>query len=434
MSDKGLEHKPPRKTDRPQAVRLKDKSISRRRAIVRIAGGAAVLAAAGFGAFKVTEQKQIEENPRQRQVGEQQPSAESRETLGRRKLNALLAVSLKDPNRRVLEKEYSQWAENQREVELGLRSVVDPNSRIALIEKRYNLRYPDNPLHKPLSPEEAGWADSENIYSETLAMCKEAKVYAQRIIGEMIRERGIAWFRPEIADRVKKGELDAQILDVLAENPKLMLLSEGGMARLVVTESGQGLPRPNSGFVNKALDKIRGVGQDWIQYGFAHIGTKPAIEMTVNTEGQPKITNDKAIEDLAKVISEDTGLNFIPQNIPGSEKDANSSTGGALGLQIMPARALAMHENLKKYTKSGDPLLHPLDPVGAMVMAYIFVAQGVQTKDGFQYGYIKPPLNVGNQDISGRINFDAIRSWNADAKQITQILNSDNNYRQKFKN
>lgn len=429
MSDKGPEFKPPGKINRPQAVRLD----SRRNAIRRIAGGIAVLAAAGFGAFKTDEQKQTEENPKQTQVGEQKPPPESRESLGRRKLNALLAVSLKDPKRRVLEMEYSSWAENLLEVKPGIKSVVDPNSRIALIEKSYNLRSPDNPLHKPLSPEEAEWADSENIYPETLAVSKEARVIAQRIIGEMIKERGIAWFRPEIADRVKKGELDSQTLDVLTRNPNLMLLSEGGMARLVVTESGQGLPRSNSSFVNKALDKIRGVGHDWIQYGFAHIGTKPAVEMTVNTEGQPKVTNDKAIEDLARVISENTGLNFIPQNIPGSEKDANSSTGGALGLQIMPARALAMHENLKKYTKPGDPLLHPLDPVGAMVMAYIYIAQGVQTKEGFQYGYIKPPLNVGNQDISGRINFDAIRSWNADAGQINQILSTDNSYRQKFK-
>lgn len=427
MADKGAEFPRPRRRQ-PQAVRLNE-PVSRRRALGILGGG--ILTAIGFAVRNHNQSTESQPKP-QAQPEVQQPPVEKREDLARNKLNKLLSTSLKDPQRKTLEKEFTLWATNLEEVELGLKSVVDPNSRIALIEKSYSLRTAENPRHLTLNSQQEDWANSENIYSETLAMSKDARVIALRILKELIKERGISTFRPDIADKVKKGELDKSFLDELAKNPELMLLSEGGMARLAVTESGHGLPRPDKTPLSKAMDKIRGLGHDWIRYGFANIGTKPAMEMTVDAAGQPKTLNDKAVEALARILSEQTGLKFHAQNIPGSERDANSSTGGALGLQIMPARALSMLENLKKYMVEGDPLLHPLDPVGAMVMAYIYIAQGVATKEGFQYGYIKPPLQVRGQDISGRVNFDAIRSWNADARQISQILESDRNFIQAF--
>lgn len=418
-----------------------NENIGRRKALKTI--GAVLAAGAGLAGLSRVNQQLNDEPPKSPQVKpqEQKPGPlpeekhlpDEREKVRKAKLDALLSVSLKDPKRSALEKEYVQWANTIEDVSLGLKCVVNSNSRIALLEKSYDLRTAENPAHQSLTPEQLAWVDFENIHPETLAMSSEARVIALRILGDIIKQKGIEKFRPDIANRIKKGELDPNFLSGLVNNPELMLLSEGGMARLVVTESGQGLPRPNRSLVAKALDKVRGIGHDWIQYGFAYIGNKPAMEMTNNATNQPKVTNDEAIDTLAKIISEDTGLKFITQNIPGSERDEGSSTGGALGLQIMPNVALRMYKGLKEYFKPGDPLPHPLDPVGATILAYIYIAQGVPIgNDTFQDGYIKPPLYANSKDISDNINFEAIKSWNAHASQINQILTSDRNFIKTF--
>lgn len=415
MTDKGLEHPRPHQH---QAIR--EKTISRRSAGEKIGKwiiGGAVLGTLGAAAVN---RSQTERPKDQKPQPEAVPTQE-REKLRRDKLNKILASRLDNPKRKDFEKDYANWAQNLDDINFGLLVVVDANIRIQLLEKRYALRNPENLNHKPLTPEQAAWADSENIYPETLAMAIGGREIALRILGEVLKDKGIEKFRPDIVDRITKGELGKGILDSLIGSPELMLLSAGGMARLVITESGFGLPKEN-GFWGKIT------GRDWIMYGFANIGSKPAIEMTIDAQAHPKKLNDEAVTFLADTLSKRTGLNFIPENIPGSEKDKNSSTGGAIGIQIMPGRAKDLYENLNKYFRPDDPLPHPLDPIGAIILAYLFIAQGVVLKGGYHNGYIRSPLPSNGRDVSTSINTGAINTWNNNPSQTSIILNSDASY------
>lgn len=437
MSDKGMDRRRPH----PQAVRKE--TLSRRSALGTIGrwviGGALTAAAGSLVINKSQENPPYTSKPKPEAIPVQE-----KEKLRRDKLNMILALRLDNPKRKDLEKDYANWAEDLSDINLGLLALSDPNSRIKILEKRYLLRSSENPNHKLLTPEQVAWADSENIFPETLAMALDGRELAIRVLGELIigkgkqalrdelanptpeilqqaRVKGTEKFRPDIVDRIKKGEIGKEVLDNLIQNPELMLLSAGGMARLIVTESGFGLPKPGH-----ILSRL--TGRDWIMYGFANIGEKPAMEMTIDATAQPKRPNDSSIIFLTDIISKHTGLNFIPENIPGSERDKNSSTGGALGIQIMPRRAQDLYEGLSKFFKPGDPLPHPLDPIGSVALAYLFIAQGVITKDGYHNGYTKGSVISKGRDISNAINAGAINTWNADQKQTIEILASDKRY------
>lgn len=453
---------------KPQAVRIE--TATRRKAIGRILGALGVLsvaAGASVNEWGRDSEKPAEPLPVKPPETQPPPPPENRETDKKNKLNKILSLRLDDPNRQILEKDYVNWATSLEEVDLGLLGVVNSGSRIALLEKRYSLRMPETPNHRPLAKDQIDWAEAEGIHPETLGISLEAREIAIRILPEILRKKGIEAqrkelegriargeleksilssfendpqfaeaikkkgiesFRPDIAEKVKKGELAGKVLENLTNNPEFMLLSAGGMSRLIVTESGIGIARAQNIF-GRAIDKL--VGRDWIMYGFANIGKKPAVEMTIDTRAFPKKPNDEAITFLAQVLSQKTGLEFMPENIPGSEKDVNSVTGGALGIQIMPARAREMYENLKQYFKPDDPLPHSLDPKGSAVLAYLFLAQGAVNEDGYQPGYVKGPLMEKGRDISQGFNTEAIKTWNPHPRQAFEIITSDQTFLKK---
>lgn len=452
---------------RPQAVRVE--KTTRRRAIGRILGALGVLSVAA-GASINEWGKANNKPPEPSATGPVEvkpPAPENREADKKNKLNLILSLRLNDPARQAKEKDYVSWATNLEEVDLGLLSIVNQESRIALLEKRYHLRNSETPNHKPLTKDQLDWAQSEGIYAETLGISLEAREIAIRILPEIlkkkgidaqrkelegrvsrgelprsildtfesdpqfaegIKRKGIEDFRSDVAEKVKKGELSSEVLNSLADNPELMLLSAGGMSRLIVTESGIGIARTQN-VLGRVIDKI--AGRDWIMYGFANIGKKPAVEMTVDSRAFPKKPSDEAISFLTEVLSQKTGLQFQAENIPGSERDANSVSGGALGIQIMPSRAKEMYENLKQYFKPGDPIPHPLDPKGSAVLAYLFLAQGAVNKDGYQPGYVKGPLMEKGRDISQGFNTEAIKTWNPHPKQAFEIITSDQTFLKK---
>lgn len=407
---------------------IKKQKITRRRFMQRLAGAALVLATTGIAVNEESKSKArlSVQSPELKPPEPVEPvSLPDPEKVRGEQLNIILKLRLDDSKRKELELGFAKNASSLSDIDLGLYCLVDPNARIALLEKRYNLRK-ENTAHKPLSEQQSRWADKEGIHPETLAIALEAREIALKILRKILKDKGIRAFRQDIAKKIDLGELGPETLENLSNNPELMLLSAGGMARLIVTESGYGLPR-ESGILGRAIDKIIG-SRDWIMYGFANIGKKPAVMMTIDQEEFPKKANDQAITYLAKDLSKATGLEFYPENIPGSERDANSLTGGALGIQIMPSRAKSMLEAYRLYVEDGDPLLHPLNPIGSAVMAYLFLAQGAVVKDGYQPGYIKGPLLEKDRDISQVFNTEAVKTWNPNARQAFEIIKSDVTY------
>lgn len=431
MTETGNLHGSGRKIPERQAI-PKSELLSRRKfldRVRRVGGALAVLGITGIAAGTEIDAKSQKPLVRPEEPQKTNPpetiSPVDPERARKERLNNILKLRLDDSKRTELELEFAKSAVSLSDIDLGLYSVVDPNARIALLEKRYALRR-ENTGFKPLNEAQLRWAEKEGIHPETLAIALEAREIALKILRKILKDKGIRDFRQDIAKKVDLRELGGETLENLNNNPELMLLSAGGMARLIITESGYGLPR-ESGVLGRAIDKLVG-SRDWLMYGFANIGKKPAVMMTIDQQEFPKKANDEAITYLTQELSDATGLEFHPENIPGSERDTNSITGGALGIQIMPSRAKSMIEAYKSYIEKGDPLLHPLDPTGSAVMAYLFLAQGAVVKDGYQPGYVRGPLLERGRDISQAFNTEAIKTWNPNIRQAFEIIRSDVTY------
>ncbi len=313
---------------------------------------------------------------------------------------SILSVSPHTNQRRAKEFQYlSRILENPKlsEIDKGLWITSDPDIRIYLLNERYALRQKGLEGLKPIPTDKLQWIRNMGIHPETLGIAYDNYSRALDIV-QQLRDKGI--LRDDKLDDEKKITADEALI-----NP-------GGMAQLIAFETGG------------TKKFLRGGSA----YGFSNIGEGLSLdEINDDRDAFPKAKS--ALRELLKLTSSDAGLNFIPENIPGSLRgDPNFNlSGGAISIQFMPDRALGIYKLVKENAidkKTGKPfLLNIFDVNDATVMGYVFLARHEITSDGIRYGYWKGHPS----DIKA-----ALAKWNPFQFQIDTIYDAAIDYYAKF--
>lgn len=313
-------------------------------------------------------------------IGQYQPQGvqpiltEPKQKESKHPLDIISALPLGDPKRTQLENEYTDRARQASEIDAGLMLVVDKDSRRRLLDRRFQIRQTEKQANlKILNQDRISWARNNGIHEEALGICIDAYPKAKRII--------------EVLFETKQGDD--------------MMINPGGMAALVRRETDS----------------------------FIDVGDVPAIKQ-INLEAFPG--DRDSLKTLCRKISKDTGLKFVPENIPGSKRgDTNENlSGGAIGLQFMPSKALAIYELFEKYdlqrNLESDQELHfnPFDPTSSVIGAWVFLAQHEDLGElGERYGYRR-----GDQEKM----LKALMKWNNSKASAAKILEAASDYWNKF--
>lgn len=297
------------------------------------------------------------------------------------RLNQILALPLNTDERLEKEGTYATWASDLEAIDKGLWVLSRPEQRARLIYKRATLREKGHPTLTRLSDAQRAWAQKNGIHPETLASCIDAFDPAKEAIEKLKKV-----LRPNLPASTPSEDL---------------MINPGGMAMLMVTESGF------------KLDPYPGNNDLW--RGFVSIGQRPAV-LEINPDKFPNAV--PALRKLAENLRKDTGLNFDPENIQGSirgDPQVNDS-GGAIGLQFMPNNALKLYNMLA----SVGIKFNPFDITSSLVGGWVFLAEQVSFPDGsLRYGYQR-----GNPEA---IRF-AIEKWNQYDPQIRSIVEAAYDY------
>lgn len=315
-------------------------------------------------------------------------------------LNSILKATPHTKERRSLEFKYLvEVLENPTlsKIDRGLWMTSDPDIRIYLLNERYALRQKGLEGLKPISDDRLQWIKDQGIHPETLGIAYDNYSKALEIAQQLIN-KGV--LRDDKLDDEKKITADETLI-----NP-------GGMAQLIAFETGG------------TKKFIKGGSA----YGFSNIGEGLSInEINDSRDAFPNAKS--ALKELCELTSINTGLNFVPENIPGSLRgNPNFNlSGGAISIQFMPDRALSIYKLVKEKAvdkRTGKPILLNIFDVGdATVMGYIFLARHEITSDGIRYGYWKGHPS----DIKA-----ALVKWNPFSFQIETIYNAAVDYYSKF--
>lgn len=301
-------------------------------------------------------------------------------------LNAILALPLNTDERLVAEVNYAGKTKALEDIDRGLWVLSRKEPRAALMEKRAQLRLIGHPNLTPLSSQQIEWAKSKRIHPEVLGVCIDAYPLAKDVVAKLTPV-----LRPDLKEDI---------------SPDQLMINPGGMAMLICTETGFKLDPFKEG------DSYR---------GFVSIGARPAVE-EINTEPNAFPQGIEALTELCAILSRNTGLNFNPTNIPGSIRgnpDMNLS-GGAIGLQFMPGKALELYEIIGK---TGEKF-NPFDLTSSLVGAWVYLAR----QQVFPGGVIRYGYQRNNPEAIKK----AIEKWNPYRSQIEIILETAYDYYDRF--
>ncbi len=305
-------------------------------------------------------------------------------------IEAIVPIPIGAPVRPKAEIEYANHALTIKDIDTGLMFLVDQIARRKLLETRFNIRQNEKQANLTiLTQEKIDWAEQNGIIPEVLGICIDAYPKAQRVI---------AILKKDLRDDLKNNT--AALSQI---TPDDIMINPGGMAALVRTETDS----------------------------FIDIGSVPAIKQ-INTASSEFAYDAEALKTLCTKISKDTGLLFDPNNVPGSQRGNTSKniSGGAIGMQFMPSKALEIYNFFDKYNLrrnlETDPELHfnPFDPNMAVIGAWVFLARHEDLGSlGERIGYMR-----GNDR---KMEF-ALRKWNNVSSIAQKVIQNASDYWDRF--
>ena len=236
------------------------------------------------------------------------------------------------------------------------------------------------------------------------------------MLQQRIAEMKSIMFRPDILYQKRRK----QIPDNFVASASLIMINPGGLAKLLVTETG-------------------GVQDQGMYMGFSHIGNGPAAD-NINPEAFPDAI--PALEVISDRVSRLSGLKFTTNSITGSLRGnvKENESGGAIVSQIMPdgmIDLLSQLSNPNMETKDAHRNLNPLDINDATVITWLFLAQSTyvgyqDNQELYRYGYLRGE-NPKKDGISFvKIRRWAIEKWNQHGPQVNSILGSAQSYYDRF--
>ncbi len=307
----------------------------------------------------------VEESTDQMNILQQEQRETAQTELLKQQMNEILGLELFSDVRNTVEQTYAESVQTLEGVDMALSVCADMDVRTYLINKRWELRQKGTPGMAQLTEDQLKFCDSQNITPEILGMCLDAYEDAKQIIGKL------------------KGELRPDLPEIDAE---MLMINPGGMAELIMQETS----------------------------GFKTIGSKKAM-----TQLTSEIDQESLVQ-LCALLSKDTGLQFDPHNVPGSDiGDPNVNwSGGAIGIQFMPGNALRYYRMFQEVGEEANIF----DPLQSIKMAWAFVAHHERVgpePNAIRWGYVKGD----NTAIEL-----AIRKWNNLDSEVNAIMGSAYQY------
>lgn len=307
----------------------------------------------------------VEESTDQMNILQQEQRETAQTELLKQQMNEILGLELFSDVRNTVEQTYAESVQTLEGVDMALSVCADMDVRTYLINKRWELRQRGTPGMTQLTEDQLKFCYSRDITPEVLGMCLDAYKDAKRIIGKL------------------KGELRPDLPEIEAE---MLMINPGGMAELIMQETS----------------------------GFKTIGSKKAM-----TQLTSEIDQESLVQ-LCALLSKDTGLQFDPHNVPGSDiGDPNVNwSGGAIGIQFMPGNALRYYRMFQEVGEEANIF----DPLQSIKMAWAFVAHHERVgpePNAIRWGYVKGD----NTAIEL-----AIRKWNNLDSEVNAIMGSAYQY------
>lgn len=229
--------------------------------------------------------------------------------------------------RRVEEENLMNRASTFGELDTALSVCFVPNIREALINKRGELRAQTERVYH-LDDNLRKYAEDNNINPEILALCQEVRFAMPEVLKK--------YFSDEVLGLTPS---DKQNLDqVLAK----------GLAKLMMLETG----------------------------GLRDIGDGPAEEQLAGEY----LSDREVLQSYCDDLKTKTGLNYTPDNIPGSLRGSGDASGGAIGVQFMPRNAVQFAQYLVHAGYSGNIF----DVKQGIAMAYLFmISKGYEQNSSY---------------------------------------------------
>ncbi len=243
------------------------------------------------------------------------------------------------------------------EIDKGLSVLAFEDQRRQLMQLRFNLRqnhYFESQGVMPCDQAHIAWAQENGISTEMLAICLDNEERAKKIIKSLFAQGEL---RDEINEQIKAGVLPPDTLETM--DVTNFMINPGGMAELFMQETR----------------------------GFTFIGE---FQAKSQLSGKYSSQRETSLPALCRLLQQNTGLSYEPDNIPGSGKGGpENESGGAIGAQFMPGNAL---EYMTLIHDATGEWLNPFDPSDATVMAWVFLARQKRVGDGpkdFRVGYMR---------------------------------------------
>lgn len=308
-------------------------------------------------------------------------------------LNEILALPLDSSDRLAAEEFYVRRAQTKEQIDKGFWVIDNQDLREKLLTERYKLRQKDPGNIFAKDTDLIGWTAKNDVNNEVLGMCFDTYSKAGDIIGSV--QKYLKTQGGVIEIEGIKYSLDTSI------NPANLMINPGGLSALVCDETTN----------------------------FTNIGQKSALsQINSDKDAFPSAPGD--LVKLCEHLTQDTGLKFQPENIPGSSRGDPklNLSGGAIGLQFMPNQALALNEILGK----ANFKFNPFDPESALIGAWLYLALQKEAigKDGEIV--IRKGYRLGNDESSQQARQEALMTWNPYKKEVTHILKVANLFYDQF--
>lgn len=331
--------------------------------------------------------------------------------------NHILNLPLQSQERYRAEENYVADANTLTKIDRGFEIITDWRLRTKLLDERWKMRMEsleeETGLRK-LTPEEIAWAKENKVHPEVLAICTDSYFKALNSLQEKLKELGRAKFmgefRPDVVDAYERDELPS--LDIPLEQ---MLPSPGTMVGIVMNETKAGISKEGG------------------MYGFAFIGTKPALSQISIKDPDIMARVKTDLKSLINALSEGQHA-YKVENIPGSDKseDPTEEIGGDIGMQFRPDTAWELYKRLKKdFGISFNPF-----SLEAPVAAFLMLFRGERLGNGeYRYGYLRGDYILKTKkgvkiNVKEAFRKDSLSRWNR--KLAENNLSWGESYSKKF--
>ena len=318
--------------------------------------------------------------------------------------NTFIGMELNE-QRWALESDYWMWMASQKEtlsaqdIRTGMSATFGIGGRSVGMElfwqKRQNGDF-INQGHPPVTTELITWAQQNKVDPRTLAMAIDAQAAARKLMAA----NPAAFFET----------MPAAQRPTTQEAVQTHMMNPGGMAKLMQWETGKTNTQTNE------------------RYGMINVGSVPA-HGEWNQDPQYFPNSDAHLQAVLDRQQAATGLAYSFKVAPGSQRQKDSVSGGAVGPQLMPVWAnyfTCQYDAANALLPASEKLPEPniWDPFTALVLADMYISSSFYGRSTDinrpDHNYPRPGYQKGDKDQSIR----SLKKWNPYDEEVNSTYNA----------